>query len=273
MERDGEGECFQKSKIERLSTYEKLVPWNINWSSIKAEFSGELIPSQELFRNILKAFWDHEPGKRKAVKRPKYEHRIAQLMQVFPDSQFIALIRDPRAVLASKKYYGGGIKDNWNIGNLFYIRLITSIIRWKLSVDTIRNAERAYGRDTVLVMKYEEIVRQPGVALKKIFSFVREDYSEEAIFLAIKKGFDSNSTFLSESATQEIFRKDAIDRWKNKLNPVELGLIEKTLGATMQAEGMGLVLPSLSLVQQCICSLNLLLFRAIFLVRRFQTRK
>jgi hypothetical protein len=261
------GEVADPLIFDALRTNEKLIPWGIDWDGIAKNFTSEKINKNALFKTILENYWQKYSAAKPALKRPKYELRVDQIRQIFPDSRFIALIRDPRAVLASKKYYKGKIGTSWNIANFVYLRLLTSILRWRKSVEAIRNVEKSLGAANVLVVRYEHLVLDPEKTIEQIFSFTGDKFDNQAIYKKIGSGFKTNSTFTSNSNDRYIFRKEAIDRWKDKLHPVELWLIEKALGNIMKEEEMIPSHPVLSLTELITGKMNLMFYFFIKLFR------
>jgi hypothetical protein len=258
------GEC-----IDQLSNDAKLSVWGIDWDGVKAAMAGKRQPCEDVYKIILEQFWKTKQTRWKAIKRPKYERRIDLLKRLFPECKIIALIRDPRAVLSSKKYYGGTVGKNWKIFSVFHLRLVTSMLRWQSSVSRIRKAEKVYGMNSVLVVRYEEIVNNPSAFLEQLFGFLGERYCEEEIFNGIQHSFNSNSTFLDESTETSVFRKDGLQRWKQKLEPAEQEIIHYSLRSVMVSEGYAADPTPMSGGHQMVCKINRLMMRLLVLTGRY----
>ena len=77
LEKESSGNFFPRRKFEKLIGYKKLVPWNIDWSTLEDSFHGEFIDYRELFKRILESFWHSNPGRKKAIKSNSDPTQIA----------------------------------------------------------------------------------------------------------------------------------------------------------------------------------------------------
>jgi hypothetical protein len=260
---------FDAGSLNILRTDSKLKAWDIDWKEVQTAIDGRILPCEHVYKIVLEQFWKTSSAKWKAIKRPKYERRIDLIKRLFPESRIIALIRDPRAVLSSKKYYTGKVGKYWKIGGVLHVRLMTSILRWRSSVELIRQAEQRYGKDMVLVLRYEDIIENPTSFLQRLFAFLDTEYTEEEILRGIRNGFNSNSSFLDESKEQSVFRKDTLDRWKEKLEPCEQDIINVALQQYLASEGYEPGNRGTDVTFGNICRLNCLMMRVLALTGRY----
>jgi hypothetical protein len=255
--------------LDILSTDPKLKAWDIDWQGVKTAIAGRELSCSQVYKIILEEFWKNSAAKWKAIKRPKYERRIDLLKGLFPECRIIALIRDPRAVLSSKKYYGGEVGKYWKIAGFLHVRLVTSILRWRSSVALIRQAEQRYGSDMVYVVRYEDIIENPARFLRRLFAFLDTEYSEEDVLKGIRSSFNSNSSFLDESTEQSVFRKDTLDRWKEKLEPGEQEIINFALQQYLEREGYDTGDAGADEKRGNICRLNCMMMRMLALTGKY----
>lgn len=97
-------------------------------------------------------------------KNPVYTLHIKTLITHFPDSKFIALVRDYRDVISSQKRFFGLFKLMPMYG-----------YSWKLNNELIYECSKKY-QDKIMVVKYEDLVKTPGMAIKAICGFLNTEY-------------------------------------------------------------------------------------------------
>ncbi len=264
--------CKGQFNVDRLGDLRsdfKLQAWDIDWGAVQTVIAGRELPCGEVYKIVMEQYWKNSAAQWKAIKRPKYERRIDLIKGLFPECRIVALIRDPRAVFSSKKYYGGQMGRYWKICGFLHVRLMTSILRWRKSVNLIREAEKRYGRDTVLVVRYEDIIENPTSFLRRLFGFLDTEYNEEDVLRGIRSGFNSNSSFLEESTEQSVFRKDTLDRWKEKLEPGEQEIINFALQQHLASEGYEPDSGNIDEKPGSICRLNCMMMRLLALTGRY----
>lgn len=105
-------------------------------------------------------------------KTPRYYLIVEELMRVFPDAKFILLTRNPMAVLASisRTFCKGRFAwfDYW--------------VDWLLGHERMAKAIESGGdRDNVLVVRYEELIKDPSGEMARISSWLGISFMEDMI--------------------------------------------------------------------------------------------
>jgi hypothetical protein len=95
-------------------------------------------------------------------KRPGYAGHIATMFALFPDAQFVNLVRDPRAAVASQMPLGWATPEN---------ALAHSIANWESAIARVDAYARRLRPDQLLDVRYEDLVRAPQTELERICAF------------------------------------------------------------------------------------------------------
>jgi hypothetical protein len=99
--------------------------------------------------------------KRLVTKTPSVEN-LHNFHRLFPDAKLIVIVRDGRAVVES------GVRSfNWK-----YER---STQRWKKRAETIMAYANSTDQERFLLVRYEDLVRQPQEQMKRVLTFVELD--------------------------------------------------------------------------------------------------
>lgn len=161
-------------------------------------------------------------------KQIKYIHYIPQIMKMFPDAKILILVRNHKEVITSwKKRKLGLSEDAAYLGMAYNINYSNAKKTLDLKLDNVG------------LIKYEELVLNPKIELKKACDFFGISYSESMIdhhtqfntyidrmsdkvdssFLKSMKEFQSN--------TLKPISTELIDEWKKVLTEDEIAVSEK----------------------------------------------
>jgi hypothetical protein len=164
-------------------------------------------------------------GKRRwAEKTPGNIRRIDYLFRLFPRSQFIHMIRDPRdvycSILAKRE------KDpkfaSWTVQKMAtrWVECIESGLPWR------QEPER------YLEVRYEDLITDPKRTMGGVLAFLHEPWNERVL--------DSSNEPHRPSATSNTHRplfSSSVERWRRELQPADLEYIETTTGVWMHQLG------------------------------------
>ncbi|MBP7744779.1 MAG: sulfotransferase [Phycisphaerae bacterium] len=152
------------------------------------------------------------------------------LHRALPHLKSIHVIRDPRAVCASKNVADD--KYPW----LFLIR------QWrKLTGLAWLAAYASAAREDCLLLRYEDLVADPPGASRRICAFLGLEFAPAmADAQSLKDGADTpwqrNSSY-GDLATERSISSKGADRWRRVLSPREIELIEQLTYPVMQMFG------------------------------------
>jgi hypothetical protein len=100
-------------------------------------------------------------------KRPTYFRNVDVLRELWPDAQFVHLVRDGRDCVASLKRMRW-----WRHG------VHSAVATWVHSVDIARRAQRRLPPEAFLQIRYEDLVADPRAQLERLCAFLGEEFEE-----------------------------------------------------------------------------------------------
>lgn len=147
------------------------------------------------------------------------------LLRSYPNSKFIHIIRDPRAVLASQK-------AKWRQKKLggHKIPLMQVLRVWinyhpitmsKLWVNATRAATQLSSSNKIMLIRYEDIVEFPDKILRDICEFLDVDYELEMLNISTM-----GSSYRESNQGNKGISKEGLNRWKNNLSEGEISICE-----------------------------------------------
>ena len=160
---------------------------------------------------------------------PRDIFNIKEINTFFPNAKVILCVRDVRDFLLSyKNKWRATAKENIERLQKMYDPAITSFM-WKMVIRKIPEAESMLTSDRLFILKYEELVHDPGQTFQAICDFISEKYEPEMLNIRFV-----NSSF--ESATTGIFNF-SVGRWRKNLSAEESAISQIICGKEMTLLG------------------------------------
>lgn len=161
-------------------------------------------------------FYAKNQGKKNVLflgdKNPEHSLFIRDLLDIYPASKFIHLIRDPRGNVASYK------RVEFDLNNAQALAL-----RWnKYNTPILSIAEEFPSQ--VMIIRFEDLIINTDTVLKSIGRFLKIDNLEYLLNTEIKE----NNIFSWNAKIKEKPDHSVIDKWKTELTSKEVFQIEKT---------------------------------------------
>ena len=196
---------------------------------------GEPIPSTTLPKLITGIFQENAKAEGKTRwgdKTPYYILHLDTLLEMFPDAQFIHLIRDGRDCALSM------LERKWDlqIFNTYHAAYI-----WNRYVTTGQNFGERHP-ECYFELRYEDILNQPELSLKKLCNFLHIQFDDSVI--NFRKSDGSGKTPL---LTKPLQRSNQ-SKWKSQMSEKQLEVFESLAGTTLEKCGYELAChePSIS---------------------------
>jgi hypothetical protein len=162
-------------------------------------------------------------------KRPAYHHYLPFVRQMFPHGQFVEVIRDGRACVASLKRMPW-----WQYGTY------GAVAEWAMAFDNSRRHARTLPADSYHQLRYEDLVADPHGELTKLCAFLGEEF-DEAMTAPKEVARIAVPSFKKwHTQTHGDLSSEAVARWQQELEPWEIQLCETVLGRRLRSYGYDL---------------------------------
>jgi hypothetical protein len=156
-------------------------------------------------------------------KTPSHIAWWEHLADARPDLKFVAVIRDPRAVLRSHRTVAWGESDPWSLAE-----------RWLAHYRSIRDCERLLGTDRCMVLRYEDLVSDTAGHHEQLASYLGVPFEPTELTteeLATYPLFPKRESW-KDGATAAVTTA-RIDTWRSSLTESDISAIQRTCGAEM----------------------------------------
>ena len=169
-----------------------------------------------------------DPKPRWGDKRPAYSGFLEPLLAMFPDAQYVNLVRDPRGAVASQL----GLR--WDPED---IAVPAAIARWEGAIARTDQAARRLRPDQLLDVRYEDLVGDPQAELGRILTFAGLPAGDvvETMISGDRQGAFTSSQ--AHALVAEPVTTVSIERWRDRLSPQEVALLEHGTAPLMDRFG------------------------------------
>jgi len=158
-------------------------------------------------------------------KRPSHAWNLHAILDLFPDAQYVNVIRDPRACVASMNRVG------WSWGG---VESATEM--WQRAVVTADGWRRKLPSDQFFDVYYEELVREPKKVLADVCAFLNLDPAGIDSMLEYHQDPDRPTGTPFKEISKPV-TTESLNSWEERLTATDVALIESILGDKMRQHG------------------------------------
>lgn len=154
------------------------------------------------------------------LKDPELTYHLHDLEKFLPESKFIVIVRDGRAVTNSY------MENKWGLGTNVY----TGAQRWLNEVE-LQVAFKKKHRESVYFLRYEDLVMRPAEELRKLLEFLAVSFHEDVLQYSQKSSF-----YHKTRENQNTYRKPDIklaNKWQGKLSSRQKDIVESVAGVML----------------------------------------
>lgn len=151
------------------------------------------------------------------IKDPEFTDHLNALELFIPESKFILIIRDGRAVVNSY------IENKWGLGTNAY----SGALRWKDEVSRQVVFANTFPAN-VLTLRFEDLISDMDENLGKICSFLEIEFSNDMLdYYKRQPSFKPNKSNINTNKAPDI---TLAMKWLGKLSQNEINIIETVAG-------------------------------------------
>jgi sulfotransferase family protein len=159
-------------------------------------------------------------------KRPAYWQDLDVVQRLFPDAQFVHLVRDGRACVASLKRV-----DWWPHG------VRGAVATWVLANRVLDRLGRTVASHSYHYLRYEDLLADPRGELTALCHFLDEPFDQAMLDYASAAGDIVPKRKSWHDLTHGALDASRVDAWRTSLTPEEIGLVELVGRNTMRRHG------------------------------------
>ncbi|MFI6506668.1 sulfotransferase family protein [Streptosporangium sp. NPDC050855] len=175
---------------------------------------------------VLRAYAAAQGKARWGDKRPSYFQYTDVLLRLFPDAQFVHLIRDGRDCVASLK------EMPWYNGSLY-----SAVSVWAEAIDFARHGAPRLPGGSYHELRYEDLTADPESHLRRLCEFLGEDYDPAMCDPAAVAGVAVPARKTWHALTHGEVTTARAGSWRERLDRAEISLCESVLADRLKTYG------------------------------------
>lgn len=231
-------EVPELDSAERIERFLELLPhmdhvryWADGPALIEAaaaRLRADPCPSYARFyRHLMEARAAALGARRFGEKTPWNVRHLEALEALFPNARFLHIVRDPRAVVASKRKLPRTSRD-----------VVTNAVKWSIDVAAAgrwRDGSPARAA-RLLEIRYEDLVRSPEPVLRRVADFLGEAFDRSMLAFAEAGALAFQDQPWREGVRRPLF-DSSLEAWRDEFTPAQVWLIQRLARAGMTRYG------------------------------------
>ena len=221
LKRHKKWESITTEIINDFQQEKNTCNWNTSLENLKSEIK-KTAKDKRNFSNLISAIFNYYASKKSQTfkiygdQSPITTHFSKHLINEFPNSKFIILVRDPRDVVLSYSKI-----ENHPAKNLNH-----ALCKWNDSIK-IYDYLKAINSNIIHSMKYEDLVSSPKDSLISICEFLNIQFNE--VMLDTTKSAENLgvSQLDIHANLAKSVNTSAIGKWKTELNKNQIDKINR----------------------------------------------
>ncbi|GAA2250855.1 sulfotransferase [Actinomadura luteofluorescens] len=175
---------------------------------------------------VFRAYARRHGKPRWGDKRPSYFRRVPMLRRMFPDAQFVHLVRDGRDAVSSLT------RMPWFDGDIH-----AAALTWREAIDMGARLQTRLGPDTFYEFRYEDLVAEPEDALTRLCAFLGEKYDPGMTGAYRHARQTVPSARKWHLGTHEAVHGRQVGAWRERLEGWEADLVQYVLASRLRRHG------------------------------------
>jgi Sulfotransferase family len=213
--------------LEDLGCLARVKEWGVTPEDVRERLPANATAADGI-RAVYRSYADARGKRRYGDKTPSYMQELDLLERVFPDAQYVHLVRDGRD--AALSFLAMRRRPRFNLARPRGLATFAS--QWRLEVEGARDLGRRVP-ERYHELRYEDLVTEPRAELARICAFLELEF--EPAMLAYHEGVDASTRqdhpLLAKPPTA------GTRRWQEQMSPADVQVFEAIAGATLAQLG------------------------------------
>ncbi len=216
--------------VDSALAFKRIADFHFDRDQLLHHFKKYELTLPNLLRAMIEVHAIRSSKLRPGEKSPHHLQHIPTILHHFPDAKIICVLRDGRDVVRSLLETPWAIPKNPRRLRLF-------CIRWNDAAEQAIDYRRTLPPDQFMMVKFEDILRQPKSELKKICGFIGDEFEatqlEPAQPSTVIPGWEKQW----KSKASEMLDPGRIEAWRKSADQKQIWVMNSMMGSMLEQMG------------------------------------
>jgi hypothetical protein len=187
--------------IKHIPDYAYGKDWYRRWGLDEADMNARI---REFYGGIFAQYAQAQGKRRWGEKTPLNLFQYSEMAAIFPDAQFVCIVRHPGAVAASMMRWKYTFED--------------AVSYWVKANRIVRRTSAALGPQRAFLTRYEDLVTDPRRVLTDVMAFLDEPWSDDLLrHHEIQAERDGDNKVEGGTRSDRPLDHSGLDAWRERL--------------------------------------------------------
>ena len=216
--------------VDSALEYERIADFGLERDQLLQHFKNYELSFTNLLRAIIEVYAIQQFKLRPGEKTPLHLEHVPMILDQFPKSKVICVLRDGRDVVRSL------LEVPWAApGNP--LRLQRFCMKWNDRAETMIQYEKTLPLDRYMTVKFEDILRGPKAELEKMCAFIGEEFEPTQLEPVQSSSVIPDWEKKWKNKASEMLDPGRIEAWRRSADREQIWIMNSMMGSMLEKMG------------------------------------
>jgi hypothetical protein len=216
--------------VDSALEFKRIADFGLDRDRLLQHFKKYELSFANLLRAIIEVYAIQRSKLHPGEKSPLHLSYVSEILHQFPGSKVIWVLRDGRDVVRSL------LEVPWATpGNPRRFRLFC--MRWNDAVEQMIQYERTLPPDRFMIVKFEDLLRQPKSELEKVCAFIGEEFEPTQLEPVLTSSAVPDWEKKWKKKASEMPDSGRIEAWRKSSDQKQIWIMNSMMGKMLGRMG------------------------------------
>ena len=216
--------------VDSALAFKRIADFSFDRDQLLHHFKNYDLTVANLLRAIIEVHAMRNSKSRPGEKSPQHLQHVPMILDHIPEAKILCVLRDGRDVVRSLMETPWAIPNNPRRLRLF-------CIRWNDAVERTVYYKKTLSPDRFMIVKFEDVLRQPRPELERICNFLGEEFEETQLEPAQPSSVIPGWEKQWKSKASEMLDSGRIEAWRKSSDQKQIWIMNSMMGTMLERMG------------------------------------
>ncbi len=216
--------------VDSALEFERIADFGLERDQLLQQFRNYELSFGNLLRAIIETHAIRQAKRHPGEKTPLHLEHVPMILNQFPNSKVICVIRDGRDVVRSLLDVPWATPGNPR-------RFRRFCMRWNDRVEAMINYEKTLPLDRYMTVKFEDILKGPKAELEKICAFIGEEFEPTQLEPAQTSSVIPDWEKKWKNKASEMLDPGRVEAWRRSADRDQIWAMNSMMGDMLERMG------------------------------------